>query len=138
MPFVPGADMIVSNLSIDCTTLIAGSNTRILVYSNNNGSPNTKLLESASLSTATTGIKTYTVAYTFLAGTIYWVGVHTSSTQTLRAIPVVNLINIGTPAAAGTTIYTYYALTATFGSAPATFTGGTLTSNIGPEVRFGT
>ena len=139
MPFIPAVDITVSSLSIDCSTAQAGSNVRILVYSNNNGSPGTKLLESTNLSTsAPTGVKTYTVAYTFLAGTIYWVGTHWSSTSTLRGIPLANSISIGTPAGAGSTMYTLYSLTVTFGSAPTTFTGGTLVAAIGPEVRFGT
>lgn len=139
MPFIPAVDITVSSLSIDCSTAQAGSNVRILVYSNNNGSPGTKLLESTNLSTsAPTGVKTYTVTYTFLSGAIYWVGAHWSSTSTLRGIPLANSIGLGTPAGAGSTNYTLYSLTVAFGSAPTTFTGGTLAAVIGPEIRFGT
>ena len=138
MPFIPAVDMTIVNLSVECTTLVGASNVRILVYSNSNGSPNTKLIESPNLDTSTIGIKTYTVSYTFLAGVTYWVGAHWSSTSALRSISLANLINIGTPAAGGTTNYTLYRLSVAFGSAPATFTGGALTSAIGPEIRFGT
>jgi len=136
MPFIPAVDITVSSLSVDCSVAVPGSNVRILVYSNSNGSPNTKLLESVNLSGNPTGIKTYTVSYTFLAGTIYWVGAHWSSTTTLRGIPVANSINIGTPITASSSIYCVYTLSATFGSAPTTFTGGGLTASIGPEIRF--
>jgi hypothetical protein len=138
MPFTPQTSFTVTALEVDCSTLVASSNVRILVYSNSSTGigPATKLLESANLSSATTGIKTYTVGYSFTAGTTYWVGVHWDSTSTLRAIPLANLIQCGTPAASGTTINSMYRLSVTFGSAPASYSGGTLTSSIGPEVRF--
>ena len=139
MPLIPFSNININELSIDCTTAVAGSNARILVYTNLNGKPDTKLLESPTLSTATVGIKIFTgLGTTLLAGVTYWIGVHWSSTSTLRGIPVANLLNIGTPAAAGTTNYTLYRLSVAFGSAPATYTGGVLTSSIGAEVRLAT
>jgi hypothetical protein len=136
MPFIPSVNLTIVNLSIEVSTLIAASNARILVYSNLNGLPNTKLVESTNLSCATTGVKIYTISYTFLAGITYWIGVHWSSTQNLRAIPISGLLNIGTPAAAGSTNYSLYRLSVAFGSAPATYSGGVLTSSIGPEIRM--
>lgn len=136
MAFVPMRSFSVSEFQIDVVTAVAATNARILMYSDNSGVPNTKLIESTNLDCSTTGLKTYTASYTFTAGTTYWVGVHTSSTQTLRAIPLANLINLGTPNATGATHYSLYRSTPAFGSAPATYSGGTLTSAIGPEVRF--
>ena len=136
MPYIPAVSHTSVDLSIDCSTLVASSNARILVYSNVNGAPGTKLVESTNLSCATTGIKTFVVGTTFTMGQRYWIGVHWSSTQTLRAIPLANLLSLGTPAATGTTQYSLYRLSVTFGSAPATYSGGTITSSIGPEVRI--
>lgn len=136
MPYIPIKTMTTASLSIECTTLVAGSNTRILIYSDNNGIPGTKIAESTDLSTATIGIKTFTTTQTFTAGVCYWIGVHTSSTPTLRAIPLANMLNIGTPAAAGATLFTMYRATVTYGSAPTTYSGGVLTSAIASEVKI--
>lgn len=136
MPFIPIKTFTTASLSIECTTLVAGSNTRILIYSDNNGIPGTKIVESTDLSTATIGIKTFSTTQTFTAGVCYWIGVHTSSTATLRAIPVANMLNIGTPAAAGATHFNMYRATVTYGSAPTTYSGGVLTSAIASEVRI--
>jgi hypothetical protein len=136
MPYIPVITYKSVNLSIDCSTLAVGSNARILVYSDISGKPGIKLVESTDLSCDATGIKTYVVATTFKAGVIYWIGVHWSSTQTLRAIPLANLISLGTPPEPGNTQYSLYRLSVTFGSSPTIYSGGTITSSIGPEVRI--
>jgi hypothetical protein len=47
---------------------------KIVIYSDNNGLPTTKLLESSLLDISTTGFKTFTTSFTFNAGTTYWIG----------------------------------------------------------------
>jgi len=136
MPYIPIVTHTSTGLSIDCSSAIAGSNARILVYSNNNGQPGTKIVESTNLSTAAIGIKTFSTSQTFTAGEIYWIGVHTSSTQTLRAVPVANMLNIGTPTTQSTTHFTMYRVTVAYGSAPTTYSGGVLTSSIANEIRI--
>jgi hypothetical protein len=136
MPFIPIKTFTTASLSIEVTSLVAGSNTRILIYSDNNGVPGTKIVESTDLSTATLGIRTFSTTQTLSAGVCYWIGVHTSSTATLRAIPLSGCLNIGTPAAAGATIFNMYRVSVTYGSAPTTYSGGVLTSAIASEVRI--
>ena len=136
MPYIPIKTHTVTSLSIDCSTLIALSLVRILVYSDLNGGPKNKLIESTDLDCSTIGIKTYSVSYTFLKGVTYWVGVHSSSTATLRGIALTSLLSLGTPLAAGTTMYSLMRSTVTYGSAPSVYTTGVLTSSIGPEIKF--
>jgi hypothetical protein len=86
--------MISTALIIRCTVGVASALGRVLIYSNLNGEPNTKLYESADLDFSTTGDKTITTAFTFLAGTTYWLAFHSSSTQTVAGIAASNMIPI--------------------------------------------
>ena len=72
--FMPINTITVSALSVECTAAGAGAAIKILIYSDVNGKPTTKLIESTSLDFSTTGKKTFTTSYTFSAGTTYWVG----------------------------------------------------------------
>ena len=56
-PFIPAQTFTCSNLFINVTTLAPGTNARILIYSDLNGIPDTKLYESANLDCSTTGQK---------------------------------------------------------------------------------
>ena len=93
-PFIPFQTMISTALIIRCTVGVASALGRVLIYSNLNGEPNTKLYESADLDFSTTGDKTITTAFTFLAGTTYWLAFHSSSTQTVAGIAASNMIPI--------------------------------------------
>jgi len=75
-PFIPANTLTISNLIVNVATAVATGLFRVLVYSDLNGSPNTKLLESTDLIGSTTGNKTYTVSFTFTAGTTYWMGLY--------------------------------------------------------------
>jgi len=50
-----------------------------------NGLPNAKLHESANIDSSTLGVKTVTQAYTFNAGTTYWLCVQTSAAVQIRS-----------------------------------------------------
>ena len=117
-PYIPAQSITCSSLYIVITTLIAGSNTRILIYSSLNGLPDTKLYESANLDSSTTGVKTAITTQTFNAGTTYWIGVHTSANQSMSAISLAGTLNISlSGASASNAVY----ITPSFGSAPTTF-----------------
>lgn len=132
-PFISAQTFTATSFSIYCTTGQAGAVGRILIYSDLNGLPNTKLYESATLSLLSTGFKTATNTFSFTAGTTYWITFHNSGTSTMASISTIPLtsllqIKIKTPALAPTT---NYRITAAIGSAPATWTGGTgFNSNI--------
>jgi hypothetical protein len=73
-PLIPANSLTISSASIQVTTAGAGTNMKIVVYSDVNGLPTTKLLESSLLDISTTGFKTFTTSFTFNAGTTYWIG----------------------------------------------------------------
>lgn len=121
MPFIPANSFATSNLFIQVTTLGAGVNARILLYSHSdtNGLPNTKIYESSNLDCSTNGIKTIITSQTFTAGTTYWLGLYTSGTVTFTAASVASHYQIGMDISGSQ--YTSITQSVAFGSAPSTF-----------------
>jgi hypothetical protein len=74
VPFIPSNTLTIVSASIQVATLAAASTMKIVLYSDNNGVPQTKLFESTALDISTTGYKTYLINFTFTAGTTYWLG----------------------------------------------------------------
>jgi hypothetical protein len=139
-PFIPFVTRTVNELSIEVTTLIAASQARVGIYSSNAGGLPNALLTGAGalLDCATIGQKVSPVApsATLTAGTVYWLAVHTSATQTLRGIAVASMMALGAPAT-GTTNFSCRRATVLFTSglpvaAPATV----LTSAIMPVIKL--
>jgi hypothetical protein len=125
LPYIPNVSFTSANLYINVSTLLLTANARILIYSDVNGVPTTKLYESANLDCSTIGIKTATTAFSFVAGTTYWLAVHSSSTPIYSAYNISQIIPFS---ASGTVNYISYISSQTFGSAPTTLTGATLSS----------
>jgi hypothetical protein len=121
MPFIPANSFTTSNLFINVTTLGAGVNARILLYSHSetNGLPDTKIYESTNLDCSTNGIKTIITSQTFTAGTVYWLGLYTSGNVTFTSATVASHYQIGMDINGSQ--YTSIAQSGAFGSAPATF-----------------
>jgi hypothetical protein len=84
-PYIPAQSITTSNLFINVTTAVAGSLCTIVIYSDLNGLPNTRLYESADLDCSTLGLKTATTSFSFVAGTRYWIGLKTNGTSATRA-----------------------------------------------------
>ena len=132
-PFIPANSLTISNLQITVSTGTASGLIRLLVYSDLNGVPSSKLIESTSLDCSTAAIKTFTTSFTFTAGTVYWLGYFSN-----LAIPI-NVYDAAqmTPISASThfSAFTNVTASATFPTAPSTL--GTATpvtstaSNIG-------
>lgn len=118
-PYFPANTVVSSSLYINVQTLAAGSFCRILIYSDLNGVPNTKLYESANLDCSTIGLKTATLSFTFNAGTRYWLALHSNGTPSIQTIPNTALLPIKTVNTNLT--YTHYLQNVTFGLAPATW-----------------
>ena len=85
-PYVSAYKITSTNLSIQVLTGQAGALGRILIYSDLNGFPDTKLYESANLDLSTSGFKTATTAFTFTEGTTYWIGFQNFLTVTSASI----------------------------------------------------
>ena len=117
-PFIPAQTIISSSLYINVTVLGVGALAQIVIYSDLNGKPDTRLYQSTDLDCSTIGKKTVTTTQTFTAGNVYWIGVQTSSTQTITGIGAAGLI----PAYITTvSMGTSYYITPTYGSAPTSF-----------------
>jgi hypothetical protein len=139
-PFWTPVACPVDRVAINVTTGVAATSARVLIYSaDSQGRPATKLLETDNLSTVTTNtFPQETVDFTFAANTLYWVGVHNSSTATLRGIAVASMLPIGLASATATTHGTVLRTTPTYRSAPANYTY-TATQHVGaiaPAIRF--
>lgn len=132
-PFTPNKTITSASLRINVSVSGAGLNSRILIYSDLNGFPNTKLYESANLDCSTTGIKTAVTAFTFTAGTTYWFGVHTSGTITLTGISSNSLVPLFSTSASGQMV-TQFTNNVAFGSAPTTWTYATQLTGTAPRV----
>jgi len=122
-PFVPAFDLVIDQLGVSVSTLLAGANCKVVIYAaDSNGRPSTVIVESGNISAAAAATVFATISNTTLAaGTMYWIGVRSSGTQTLRtlgvgAVPVSAYTNAATPVAQSTLI-----LTETFANAAATW-----------------
>jgi hypothetical protein len=60
-PFIPAKSLTIKNLALNISASVAGGLIRAVIYSDLNGEPSSKLLESTDLIASTTGNKTYTV-----------------------------------------------------------------------------
>jgi hypothetical protein len=136
MPFIPALGFTCNELAVEVTTLLAASLAHVGIYDDLNGVPNNRLAFSASaLDCATTGVKTAAISQALVAGRIYWLAVLTSSTQTLRAIPLAGLLPLAAPTS-GTAISVLRRATFTFAALPATAPATVLTSAVAPWVRM--
>ena len=74
IPFFPNQTFTTQSLTINVTLLSIGGLAKVLIFSDLNGVPSSKLYESADFDCSTTGNKTASVTFTFTAGTTYWLG----------------------------------------------------------------
>jgi hypothetical protein len=130
-PFIPNVTFTTQNLYINVNTAVASSICRILIYSELNGRPDTKLYESANLDCSTIGQKTATTSFTFTAGTTYWLTCHSQGTPTLFGIVNTSLVPIKISSLA---ILTIVRGTAAIGSAPTTFSVSAFDSSNAPFI----
>lgn len=126
-PFVPANSITISNLQLNITGATVGGLIRILVYSDLNGVPTTKLIESTSLDASTIGTKTFTTSYTFTAGTVYWLGCYSNLYIPLSVLDAAQMTPISTNNF-GTAYSNVFAAT-TFLLAPSTLGTVTLSSS---------
>ena len=119
-PFIPANTFTSANLYLNVSSFGIGALARILIYSDLNGIPNTKLYESANLDCSTNGIKTATTTFTFTAGTTYWICTHASTGSGFTSFTPSGVISILISGISNIQSYVY---TYTFGSAPTTLSG---------------
>jgi hypothetical protein len=130
-PFIPANTFTCSNLFLNVASFGTGALARILIYSDLNGLPNTKLYESANLDCGTNGIKTATTSFTFTAGVTYWICTHTSLGNGFTPFTLSNVLGF---LAGGLSISSSYIYSYTFGSAPTTLSGQSASAASFPAV----
>lgn len=126
-PFIPANSITISNLQLNVAGSSVGGLIRILVYSDLNGVPSSKLIESTSLDCSSTGAKTFTTSYTFTAGTVYWLGSYSNLSISVSALDPAQMTPISTNAFG--TAYSNVVTSATFLAAPSTLGAATLSSS---------
>jgi hypothetical protein len=139
-PFIPSRDIGIDLLSVEVSTAVAGSQARAGVYGSTAGNLPGALLSGAGtlLDCATVGAKQSAIAggITLLAGGLYWLACHASSTQSLRALAPGALLPLGLPET-GNTIFGSRRATVTFASGlPANAPATTLTAASVPRVAM--
>lgn len=117
-PFIPNQTLTCSSMYININALFSGALAKIVIYSDTNGIPNNLLYSSADINCSTTGIKTISTNQTFTAGTVYWIGLHSSSTPTFTSISPAALMPISI---LSTNIQTSLFSTNTYGTLPNPF-----------------
>lgn len=129
-PYYPANTVRCVQMQVQVNTGVAASLMRILIYSDNGGIPGTKLFESTSIDTSTTGIKTITLSFTFEKSTVYWITYHYSAAsvviQSFTSASVISIYQQG-----GTVYNSLITSTYTFGSAPAAINWAT--AGISPQ-----
>lgn len=123
--FTPAYNFEIDRFILNVSTLAAGGLAKVVVYSDLDGVPNSKLYESATVTTDTTGLKTMSgFTYLFSAGVTYWIGVVTNTS--VAQFTVLNSASLMlAPVIASTTstqIFTCWSIPVTFASLPATLT----------------
>jgi hypothetical protein len=123
--FTPAYDLTIDNFLIEVTTIDAIGLGKVLIYSDLNGMPHTKLYESVDVSSATLGVKTITgFTFTFTAGVTYWLAVPTnSSTNRFKAMNFNNLMMSPLIGANQTRFYNFWTVYAPYATMPTTITG---------------
>tara|TARA_R110000868_G_scaffold107649_4_gene294462 strand:- start:4344 stop:5162 length:819 start_codon:yes stop_codon:yes gene_type:complete len=131
-PFIPANTLTISSLKINVPNATAGALVRMLVYSDSNGVPSSKLIESTDLDASKSGDKTYNASFTFRAGTTYWLGVHTNIALSLIIIEPGNSIPISSNSFYGA-FYTTNT-SANYRSAPDTLSSANLAQGYAPSI----
>lgn len=141
--FTPGYDFdfnAISFVAVQAATV--GGLLKVVVYSDSNGKPGTKLFESATVSTDTTGMKWLTGQnFTFNANETYWIATVSNDAVYVRAIDTYQMYPVFPVIAnsATTQKYTNYFYNSNFNSLPTTMptlTSANLSTDRIPMITF--
>lgn len=139
VPFIPARNLVVDQLALEVTTLLAASQFRLGIYADNGSTaPGSLIVGTGLLDSAAIGYKTETIAsQTLFCGTLYWLVTLISGTQTFRGVPLASAYAFSAPAAAATAMFTTQRGTSAFaGGLPGTAPACTPTNAILPAVRL--
>jgi hypothetical protein len=130
--FTPAYNLTINTFLIEVTTIDAVGLGKVVIYSDLNGLPHTKLLESVDVSSATLGVKTITgFTFTFTAGVTYWIGVPTNSnTNRFKAMNYNSPMVAPLISTTATVFSNFWNIFSVYATMPTTITGLN-TSNLG-------
>jgi hypothetical protein len=126
-PFTPAHAVTIDQLGVSVSTFVASSNCKCVIFSSDSqGRPTTLLRETANIDSGSNGTKLATItSLTLSAGGKYWVGVRTSSTQTVRAVAAGGAGLLTVTSAATPVLQSTLTRTETFASAATDWTYAT-------------
>ena len=135
-PFIPANSITIKNLITTVNGSVVGGLFRFVIYSNLNGVPSSKLLESTDIDGSTNGDKTFTTSFTFTAGTTYWLGIHSNALAGVQ-IPIYSDAQaVALCAESNYRDYQSRAITVTYPNAPATLGATTLMLSAPYSINF--
>ena len=130
LPFVaPARGGTLDRIAAEVTTAAASQNIRLGLYRNKTGEadiyPGALLADSGSISSGTTGVKSYSLSQALEPGKIYWLVLNTSASITMRGLAVGGVSHfLGMATAATTALNLYISATLAYGAMPDPFTAG--------------
>jgi hypothetical protein len=98
VPFIPQANVRISQVGIECTVAGAGGAVKVYIYDDQSGQPNNQLFAADTFDCSTTGVKTQETDIIFNQGIVYWVVTKTqrpTTNFTIRAAAVATNYNLG-------------------------------------------
>jgi hypothetical protein len=137
VPYIPMRSVTIDQLGLSVSTFVASANLKCIIYASDaNGRPSTVLRETANIDAGSNGTKFASItSLTLEAGTMYWIGLRSSSTATVRALSVGSVYPLTYTNAATPLIETTLILTETFANAAATWTyAASQHSNVAPPL----
>jgi hypothetical protein len=120
-PFYPANTLTCDLIQFEVTTAVASSLSKVVVYSELDGTPKNKIYESTSVDCSTIGYKTIAASLTFTAGTVYYIGVVSNASVGVRVIQPSNFMPIIWVSQTQVPILGWY-ISAAYGSTPSTIT----------------
>lgn len=86
--FIPTRTFTSDLVALQIGTIGAGGTAKVVIYSSDaDGAPDSLILETATMSTATATIVSVALSHTFVAGTTYWIGVRCSVSTGFQCWP---------------------------------------------------
>ena len=134
-------DVAINQAGVEVTTAVAAATGRVVIYgATSAGVPGPLLyLGTADLDLSTLGFKSHTLAFTFQAGKLYYVGFMHGSTAVIRAIQGYSLPAFGLASSTATAPLSVLSQTVTYPNAPAEFVfdaSAHLATRAAPSVRM--
>jgi hypothetical protein len=129
IPFLVPETATYTSITIEVTTLKAGSSLRLGIYRDSSGAPGALVLDAGVVSGATTGAKTIVISQQLTAGW-YWLACLANDTPTIRALTATSSLQwLGYTSGTDVTTHAGWSVAQAYGALPDPFTpGGALTT----------